>query len=72
MNKRITISQDDRRCYRVRDAEQTVEMFGDDYLDDYGQDIPEDLLNEYKRIMKQYNELQQVLSDLYESQYDKR
>lgn len=68
---RITITQDDRRCYRMRTADETVELFGEDYLLDYGVDVPADLSNEYSAIMKQYNALQLKLRDLYESRYNK-
>lgn len=61
---RVTISLNDLFAYRLKDAQTTIEWFGQDYLDDYGVDIPDELLAEYNAIMQQYNDLQYKLRDI--------
>lgn len=70
MNKlaRVSISLDDIFSYRIRDAEETIDMFGEDFLVDYGHDISEELLLKYKKIMKDYKELQDQLKIVYQNE----
>lgn len=62
---RVTISNDDLFCYRLLDSVETIDMFGEDYLLDYGVDIPPELLKEYKEVMVLYNQLQDKLRVIY-------
>ena len=71
MSKRITLSHDDLFCYRLRDELETVELFGEDYLTDYGVDVPDELLAEYNAIMEQYEALQDKLKDIDNKRYNK-
>lgn len=61
---KITLEHNDRFCYRLKDAETTIEWFGQDYLDDYGIEVPDELIAEYKAIMQQYEDLQWKLRQL--------
>lgn len=62
MNKvTVTISRDDLFSYRLLSPTDTIEMFGEDYLEDYGIEIPSELLAEYKELMKKYDAMQQKL-----------
>lgn len=51
-NQRVYISYNDIFTYTVRDSAETIDMFGQDYLDDYGHNIPQDKLLEYKAVKK--------------------
>ena len=62
---KVNICQDDAFCYRLYDDAETIEMFGQDYLDEYGVEISEDILNEYKQTMSKYEELQDKLRVIY-------
>lgn len=68
--KKVSISQDDIFTYRLKDTDEVVEMFGEDYLTDYGINVPSELVSEYKLLMKQYEELQDKLLAYYKKQYE--
>lgn len=63
---RVSVRRDDLFCYRIMDQEEVTELFGEDYLEDYGQAIPLELLTEYKAIMQQYEALQNKLRSVYD------
>jgi len=62
---KVTLSKDDLFCYRVKDATETIDMFGEDYLDEYGIVISKKLLRKYKKIIEQYEQLQDELRLIY-------
>lgn len=61
MKNNATLSKDDRFFIFLKDSEETIEYFGKDYLEDYGQQIPDELLNEYKETYKNWQNLQKKL-----------
>lgn len=63
---RVNITLTDRRQYEIRDKEYCDETFGEDYLEDYGVDIPEDLVLQYKELMARLRPIQKALGDIYE------
>jgi hypothetical protein len=63
--QRVSIHRDDLFCYRLKDRQEVSELFGEDYLEDYGVDVPSELLTEYKSIMSQYEALQDKLRLVY-------
>ena len=65
MRARVTITHDDLFSYRIRDASETIDLFGEDYLIDYGKDIPHELLEEYREVMVKYRELQEKIKKYY-------
>lgn len=67
-NCRVYISYDDISTFRLKDSNETIEMFGEDYLDDYGYDIPETKLIEYKALKQKWNDMQVYLRDLMNDQ----
>lgn len=69
-NITITINLSDVRTYRIRTDVETIDLFGNEYLFDYGINIPIELLNEYKAIMLLYGSLQDKLEALYEKRLD--
>ncbi len=44
---RVLLSEDDRRIYTVRLKNEADELFGNEYLMEYGVDIPDDLVKEF-------------------------
>lgn len=49
---------------KVYSASETVDLFGQDYLDDYGHHIPEDILKRYQRARQEMEEVQKELSKI--------
>ena len=47
------------------DKAQSDDMFGEDYLQDYGLEVPKDLLERYKANIKEYEDIQLELRKLY-------
>lgn len=71
MNKtRVIIIRDDIFSYRLMDSQTVIDFYGEDYLQDYGLDVPIELVNEYKAIMQQYKALEDKLRLLYHSEKD--
>lgn len=62
---RVYLSNDDVFYIIVYDTDETTDMFGKDMLTDYGIDIPDELLARYKRIFKEYQEVQDKLYLIY-------
>lgn len=56
--EKVTISLDDIFTYRLRDESETLEMFGEAYLDEMGIEVPAELLSEYRSVMVKYAALQ--------------
>ena len=63
---RVNIHLADRRQYEIRTKEYCDEMFGEDYIEDYGIDIPESLALEYKELISKLRPIQKILRDIYE------
>ena len=63
---RVNITLTDRMQYELRDKEYCDETFGEDFLEDYGVDIPEALALEYKELMAKLRPIQKILGDIYE------
>lgn len=59
--ERVSVTNADLFTFRINDSLQTIELFGEDYLEEYGIDIPQDLLNRYKRNIKEYREIQEEI-----------
>jgi len=64
--KKVIISKEDRFQYYVRDEAETIYLFGEDYLEEYGVEIPEELFNQYQETMFRFRHLQDQLQKLYQ------
>lgn len=62
-----SIRYNDRLHYHVYNAQDCIEMFGLDYLEEYGKNLPIDLIERYTANLKEFNEIQTILRDLYET-----
>ena len=71
-NSRVYVGYDDVFTYRIRDAKETIDMFGEDYLEEYGYDIPQDKLMEYQALKAQWNTMQTYLRTLVNDQDNER
>lgn len=65
---KVVILHDDIFSYRLMDSKEVIEMFGEDYLEDYGIKAPVELLNKYLEVIKEYNLIQQELKYYYKKQ----
>lgn len=59
---KLTVSRDDVFYYHVRTEEETKDLFGQDYFDDYNVDIPEDIAKEFLAATEQWQKAQDKLS----------
>lgn len=59
-------------CFRLRlyDETQTVDMFGQDYLDEYGHAVPQELIERFKKNEAERQEIAAELKKIKESQND--
>lgn len=64
---KCTIERHDLFTYRLKNDNETILMYGEDYLDEYGLEVPIELVEEYKAIMAQYKALEDKLRVLYQS-----
>lgn len=62
---RVLLQRQDRFRYELMDKAQSDDMFGEDYLQDYGLEVPTDLLERYKANIKEYEDIQSELRKLY-------
>lgn len=58
---RVTVTSHDPITTVLYDEQESADLFGDDYIQEYGIEMPAELLNEYKRI---YNEFWRVQKEL--------
>lgn len=65
MKNNCSIHYNDRLYYDVYDAEKCIDYFGEDYLEEFGKNLPIDLIERYKANLKEFNELQTILRDLH-------
>jgi hypothetical protein len=45
---------------------QVLEAFGQEYLDDFGHILPDELIQRYTKVIKEFNQLQKVLQQIKE------
>ena len=62
---RVLLQMHDRFCFELMDKAESDDMFGEDYLEDYGVEVPNSLLERYKRNIEEYNSIQSELNKLY-------
>lgn len=62
MQNNCYIQEIDLGIYKILSAEETIDLFGEDYLEDMGTYLPEELLKEYLNAQEISSKLN---SDLY-------
>lgn len=62
---RVLLQIHDRFCFELIDKAKSDDMFGEDYLEDYGVEISHELLERYKANMEVYEKLQVELHKEY-------
>ncbi len=60
-----SLSEDDIFWYYIRDSKDTIELFSEDYLIDYGLEIPNDLIERYKKVFTEWKEIQNEIRKEY-------
>lgn len=61
---KVVITTVDPVHIKLYDKEECIDLFGLDYLEEYGISIPEELLNRYKEVSTQFWEIQKELREL--------
>lgn len=56
--RKVTISTNDPIVYTVKDEQETIEYFGEDFLQDYGVEIPDELLQAYNKAYQEFWKVQ--------------
>jgi len=63
---RVTFHSNDPIIENIYDEEKTIEYFGEDFLEDYGIDIPDDLLERYTLNWLEFLKIQEEIDNLLE------
>ena len=67
-----SICEHDPLILFVHSKEETIEMFGEDYLEEYGYEIPEDVLKRYEQVTKDFSAMQRELRKYKDERFSKR
>lgn len=70
MKNNAYIFETDTFRLRVYDESETVQMFGEDYLEDYGHIVPTELIERYKKNEQERKAIADELRKIKESQND--
>lgn len=65
MTNNASIFRDYRVWYWLYTKDQVLDLYGKDYLDDYGHDVPQVLLDRYLAMEKEFNAIQLLLVEVY-------
>lgn len=64
---KVTLSRDDIFHIYMKDGKETIEWFGEDYLEDFGVEVPQDLIDRYKAAYEQFQKVQDELFQIYKN-----
>lgn len=70
MKRNAYIFETDAFRIMLYDETTTVDMFGEDYLKDYGRAVPQELIERYKKNEAERREIAAELKKIKESQND--
>ncbi len=63
------LSMDYPLVYMIYDREEIIDLFGedclDDYIDDYGKNVPKELIERYKINKEEFQKIQEELEPYY-------
>lgn len=68
MKRNAYIYETDAFQVRVYDEAETVDMFGQDYLDEYGHTVPPELLERYRKAFQEMRAVQDELRAILDSE----
>lgn len=61
MKNNATITLDDVFYYHLKDNDETIDLFGKDYLEEYGYSVSDELIARYKAAKKEWDAVQDLL-----------
>jgi len=61
---KVTLHSNDIIILEIDDEDATVYLFGNDFLEDYGIEIPDELLERYNKNRDEFLEIQKELEKL--------
>lgn len=59
--EKVYITTSDPVTHRIYDKEEVLELFGDGFMEEYGKEIPEDLLRRYKAAYYEFWRIQEEI-----------
>ncbi len=68
MKRNAYIYETDVFQVRVYDESETVDMFGEEYLEEYGHTVPSELLERYRKAFKEMQDVQDELRAVLKAQ----
>lgn len=64
MKNNASIELADKFLYYIRDAAETIDMFGQDYLDEYGYNLPNELIERYTKAKLELDNIQNDIRNI--------
>lgn len=64
--KNAYIFETDRMQIELYDTQETISMFGEDYLEEYGHEVPQELINKYMELEAGLYEVRKELKKIME------
>jgi hypothetical protein len=64
MKRKVVINEEDRFKLYLKDQEEVIEMFGEDYLEEYGIELDDTFIAQYKEVYSKYKDLQHDLREI--------
>jgi hypothetical protein len=61
---KITLTTNDPVITEIRNSQETIDLFGDDFLDDYGIEAPDELIERFQKNYKEFKEIQAEINKL--------
>lgn len=58
---KVTFTENDPFIITIRDEVETADLFGDDFIDEYGIEVPDELIERFKNNYKEFKAIQQEL-----------
>ena len=58
---RVTLSTNDPFVTKIMDEKETSDMFGDDYIEDYGVEVSEILVEKFKKNWEEFWSIQKEI-----------
>jgi len=65
--EKVCLLRDDLFCLRAKNSSEIIQDFGEDYLEEFGINIPKDLFERYQKNLIEYKKIQEELYKIYEA-----